>query len=137
MPFSQALCYPWIEIREEAWLKTSLLYWDSVRTIVPEPVDTPYSSETDCSLQDAGFLLPLRVRSDMEELKELNDDVRTYLNTNEGGELIVTGKEGRRHDIHIEKLSTNLVRLPIHRDKFGHEILRLISGLAGFVPNED
>ncbi len=88
MPLWQALCYPWMDITDEAWLKTSLLYWDSVRTIVPESVDTPYSSETGRALQVAGFLLPLRVHSRMEELRELTDDVRTYVSTNEGGELL-------------------------------------------------
>lgn len=27
MPNSEALYYPWIDIRDESWLKTSLLYW--------------------------------------------------------------------------------------------------------------
>lgn len=130
MPSSQALYYPWIDIRDEAWLKTSLLYWDSVRTIVPESIKEPYSSETGRVLRDAGFLLPLRVHSGMEELRELTVDVRTYLSTSEGGEMLVAGKEGRRHDIHIGKLSTSLVRLPIHTGKFGHEILHFLSGLA-------
>ena len=42
----QALFYPWIDIQDEAWLKTSLLYWDSIRTIVPESIDASYSTET-------------------------------------------------------------------------------------------
>jgi Family of unknown function (DUF6236) len=127
MPSSQALYYPWIDIADEAWLKTSLLYWDSVRTIVPESVNTPYSSETGRALQDAEFLIPLRVHSGMEELRELTDDVRTYVSTNEGGELLVAGKEGRRHDIHLGKLSTNLVRHPMHSGKFSHEVLHFLS----------
>jgi hypothetical protein len=31
---SEALFYPWIDIRDEAWLKASLLYWDSVRQLL-------------------------------------------------------------------------------------------------------
>ena len=27
---NQALFYPWIEIKDDQWLKTSLLYWDEV-----------------------------------------------------------------------------------------------------------
>ena len=64
---SQALFYPWIDIRNDAWLKTSLLYWDSVRTIVPESIDAPYSTETGRVLEGTGFLVPLRVHSGMEE----------------------------------------------------------------------
>lgn len=130
MPLSQALYYPWIDIRDEAWLKTSLLYWDSVRTIVPESIDTPYSSETARGLQDAGFLVPLRVHSRMEEIEGLTDDALRYLNTSEGGELVVAGTEGRRHRIHLDKLATSLVRVPMFKQKFGHEILHLLSRWA-------
>ena len=84
MPSSQALYYPWIDIRDEAWLKTSLLYWDTVRTIVPESIEAPYSSETGCALQEAGFLVPLRVHSSMEEIEELTGDALTYLTSSEG-----------------------------------------------------
>ncbi len=61
----QALFYPWIDIEDERWLKASLLYWDSVRTIVPESIDAPYSTEIGKELASAGFLVPLRVMSGM------------------------------------------------------------------------
>jgi len=130
MPPSQALYYPWIDIRDEAWLKTSLLYWDTVRTIVPESIETPYSSETGCALQEAGFLVPLRVHSRMEEIEKLTDDALTYLDTTEGGELLVARSQGRRHHIHLDKLSTNLVRLPMFHQKLGHEVLHFLSSRA-------
>lgn len=130
MPPTQALYYPWIDIRDEAWLKTSLLYWDTVRTIVPESIETPYSSETGCALQEAGFLVPLRVHSRMEEIEELTDDALTYLNKTEGGELLVARSQGRRHHIHLDKLSTNLVRLPMFHQKLGHEVLHFLSSRA-------
>lgn len=31
-----ALCFPYIDVRYDAWLGQLLLYWDSVGTIVPE-----------------------------------------------------------------------------------------------------
>ena len=128
---SQVLYYPWIDIRDESWLKTSLLYWDSVRTIVPESVESPYSTETGRALQDAGFLVPLRVESGMEEIEELTDDVLTYLNTSEGTELLVAGTERRRHDIHVEKLPYGLGRLAeMHPEKLPYEIRHLLSRLA-------
>jgi len=130
MPNSQGLYYPGIDIRDEAWLKTSLLYWDSLRTIVPESIDVPYSSETALALQDAGFLIPLRVHSDMEEIRELTEDVLTYLNSNEGAELLISGNNRRRSYIHLDKLSTSLVRLLMHRLKFGHEALDFVSRLG-------
>ena len=131
MPPSQALYYPWIDIRDEAWLRTSLLYWDTVRTIVPESIETPYSSETACALQEAGFLLPLRVHSSMEEIERLTGDALTYLTSSEGAELLVAGAERRRHHIHLEKLPNRLSRLArMHPEKLPHEIRHLLSRLS-------
>jgi hypothetical protein len=125
---SQAIFYPWIDIQDEAWLKTSLLYWDSIRTIVPTSVDSPYSTDSGRALQDAGFLVPLRVNSGMEEIEELADDALTYLTTSEGAELLVGGNDWRRHDIHIEKLPYRLRRLAdMHPEKLPHEIRSLFS----------
>src|ERR1039458_4731516 len=98
---SQALFYPWIDIRDEAWLKTSLLYWDSVRTIVPASIESPYSTETGRALEAAGFLVPLRVHSAMDEIEELTEDTLAYLNTAEGTELLAGGDGVHRHDIHV------------------------------------
>lgn len=131
MPFSQALYYPWIDIHDETWLKTSLLYWDSIRTIVPESIDEPYSSETGHTLKEAGFLIPLRVRSGMEEIEDLADDVMTYLNTKEGIELLVSSTEGNRSRIHTDKLPSRLGRLAnIHPEKLPYEIRNLLSSVG-------
>ncbi len=128
---AQALFYPWIDIRDEAWLKTSLLYWDSVRTIVPESIEAPYSTETGHALEAAGFLVPLRVHSGMDEIKELTADTLAYLGTAEGAELLLAGRGGRRHDIHVEKLPYSLVRLAeMHPEKLPYEIRHLLERLA-------
>jgi len=123
---TQALYYPWIDIKDESWLKTSLLYWDSMRTIVPESIDSPYSTDTGFALYDAGFLVPLRVNSDMAEVQELTDDVKKYINTKEAGKLLVTEGRTRRQLIHLDKLATNLTRLPMYSHKLGHEALRFL-----------
>jgi hypothetical protein len=128
MPPTQALYYPWIDIRDEAWLKTSILYWDSVRTIVPESIESPYSTETGRALQDAGFLEPLRVHSSMEEIEDLTSDAFTYLNSSEGAELLVAGAESQRHAIHLDKLPHRLGRLArIHPEKLPSEIRYLLA----------
>lgn len=128
---SQALYYPWIDVRDEAWLKTALLYWDSVRTIVPESIDVPYSTDTGRALQDAEFLVPLRVHSGMDEIEELAGDVLTYLGTGEGAELLIATPGGRRRDIHVEKLPHELGRLAdIHPEKLPHEIRHLLHDFA-------
>lgn len=128
---SQALFYPWIDIQDEAWLKTSLLYWDSVRTIVPESIDAPYSTDTGRALRDSGFLVPLRVHSGMDEIEELTGDVLSYLGTAEGAELLLSEGGGHRHDIHVEKLPYRLGRLAeMHPEKLPHEIRHMLHSLT-------
>lgn len=36
MSFTKALYYPTIDILNEDWLKTAVLFWDEINTIVPE-----------------------------------------------------------------------------------------------------
>jgi hypothetical protein len=131
MKMTQALFYPWIDIKDEAWLKTALLYWDSIRTIVPESINDPYSTDTGRVLQDASFLIPLRVHSGMEEIEDLASDVLTYLGTTEGAELLIATRGGRRCDIHLDKLPYELGRLAdIHPEKLPYEILHLLHDFA-------
>ena len=128
---SQALYYPSIDVRDEAWLKTTLLYWDSVRTIVPESIDAPYSTDTGRVLHDVGFLVPLRVRSGMEEIEELAGDVLTYVGSAEGAEFLIVGDDGRRGDIHVEKFPHELGRLAdIHPEKLPYKIRGLLHELT-------
>jgi hypothetical protein len=118
MPSSQALYYPWIDIRDESWLKTALLYWDGIQTIVPNSVDRPYSSETARILQDAQFLIPLRVHSRMPEIEALADDVLEYLATSEGAEFLIAPAATQNRRIHFDKLSERLARWErMHPDK--------------------
>lgn len=128
---TEALFYPWIDIQDEAWLKASLLYWDSVRTIVPESVDTPYSTDTGRCLQDAQFLVPLRVGPSMGEVEGLTDEVLSHLGTPEGMQLL-NGMTGRRpHDVHIDKLPSRIGRLAMmHPEKLPYEIRHMLEALT-------
>ncbi|HEY8227267.1 MAG TPA: DUF6236 family protein [Pyrinomonadaceae bacterium] len=131
MPFSQAIYYPFIDITDDAWLKTSLLYWDSVRTIVPESIGDPYSSGTAQALQDAGFLLPLRVHSEMEEIEELVPVVLAHLSSPDGMALLAGGAGGLTHDIHIEKLPDSMGRLfDLHPEKLPYEIRNILKRIS-------
>jgi hypothetical protein len=123
MAFSTALYYPWIDVRDESWLKTAVLYWDAVRTIVPVSIDQPYSSRTARALQDAEFLVPLRVHSDMEDIEELTEDVISYLKTSEGVEFLLREAEPHGSRIHLEKLPRAFRGLAeIHPEKLPWQI---------------
>jgi len=131
---NDALYYPWIDIHDEAWLKSSVLYWDSVRTIVPESIANPYESDAGRALQDAGFLMPLRVISEMPEVEALADDVLTFLASEEGVELLLDSGDGCRHYIHPQKLPYMLRELEgmsrLHPEKLPHEIRHALRRLG-------
>lgn len=127
----QALFYPWIDIRDESWLKTAVLYWDSVRTIVPEPIDMPYSTDTGRALEEAGFLVPLRIHSGMEEVEDLAPSVMRFFDSPEGVELLISQPGSGRNDVHLEKLPSRFRDLvEIHPEKLPYEIRRRLEGLT-------
>jgi hypothetical protein len=131
MQMAQALFYPSIDIHDEAWLKTSLLYWDSLRTIVPESINEPYSTKTGRALEASGYLMPLRVHSGMYEIEELTNDTLSYLGTSEGTEMLIAEPGGRRHDIHVDKLPNIFSKFAdIHPEKLPDKIRQTLEGFA-------
>ncbi|NUQ77566.1 MAG: hypothetical protein HUU21_28850 [Polyangiaceae bacterium] len=127
MASSKGLYYPWIDVRDDAWLKTALLYWDTLHTIVPESIDEPYSSDVGRALRDFQFLVPLRVHPHMHEVQALAAEALDYLNTREGAELLLLDGRQQVQTIHAEKLPgavQDLVR--IHPDKLPYQIESVI-----------
>lgn len=82
--FTNALYYPSIDIYNEAWLKTAILFWDSIQTIVPESLTNPYENKASLELFNEGILKPYYVNSYMEEVKDLENDIYNYVNSVEG-----------------------------------------------------
>lgn len=77
--FTTALFYPYIDIKDEGWLKNSILYWKEIQTIVPDLHETPYKTKTSRVLNDAGLLNPLYVNEEMKEIRELAPIVLKHL----------------------------------------------------------
>lgn len=82
-PFSNALYYPYIDIRNSAWLKTAILFWDSISTIVPESLEEPYREPDTRRLADTGILRPLRINSDDIAVTQIEDDIMSILSSPE------------------------------------------------------
>lgn len=101
IPFSSALYYPYIDITNEDWLRSACLFWETVRTIVPQSTHSPYSTRLARELHDQGILVPFRVSPDMEEINELSDMVLDYL-TDPASNAVLFG--GKSVDVHPEKL---------------------------------
>ncbi|SJM96590.1 hypothetical protein [Crenothrix polyspora] len=122
IPFSSALYYPYIDVKNERWLRSAALFWDSIRTIVPESYRDPYSSVVARELNDEGILEPVQVSSDMEEIESLTDTVLDFL-TDPASTNVIFSSENHPSRIHPEKMSSELrYFLDIHPDKLPREI---------------
>jgi hypothetical protein len=123
MAFTKALYYPWIDIKNEGWLKNALLYWEQVQTIVPASIEQPYSTKTAREFFDEGLLTPYHVESSMREIDELTDDVLKYLESPEGAEVLMSKEISEHHYIHPDKLPDEIRELvDVHPEKLSYEI---------------
>ena len=84
MLFDNALFYPTIDIEDEGWLKSAVLLWDNISTIVPISEVKPFKQECSGAFADAGILLPYRVDPNSVDLYGLDDAVREYLDSPQG-----------------------------------------------------
>jgi hypothetical protein len=118
MTNSKALFYPSIEINNENWLKSNLLFWDEIKTIVPESINKPYNNRTTEILSERGILKPELVNPDHHIVRELSENIIEFINTEEGIQLLSLDNSISR--IHKDKMSH------IHNDKLGYEIEMLL-----------
>lgn len=123
VPFSSALYYPHIDVKNERWLRNAALFWDSIRTIVPASQRHPYSTNLARELHGEGVLDPVRVTSDMEEIESLTDTVLDFLTDPASvGVMFETDKHPTER-LHPEKISSRLRSLvEIHPQKLPHMI---------------
>lgn len=123
MAFTTALYYPWINIRDEGWLKNALLYWENIRTIVPESIDDPYTTRTAKEAYEADLLQPLYVEPEMYVINELTDDVLKYLESPEGAEILITRDIRDYQLMHPDRLPSEIRELvDIHPDKLPDKV---------------
>lgn len=121
--FSSALYYPYIDIKNERWLRSAALCWDSIRTIVPDSYRDPYSNDFARALCDEGVLEPVRVSSDMEEIEQLTEKVLDFLTDPASAGIMFDTDQNPTRRIHSEKISFELRELAhIHPEKLPYMI---------------
>lgn len=121
--FTSALYYPYIDIRDERWLRSAALFWDSIRTIVPASHRNPYSSDFARSLCDEGVLVPIRVSSEMDEIEALTDKALEFLTDPVSANVILEPDKHLQRRIHPEKNSYELRNLiHLHPEKLPYII---------------
>lgn len=120
MAFTKALYYPTIDIPEENWLKSAILYWDEIQTIVPTSIKNPYQNRLTQTLRDKGILCPFEINPDTKLVEDLSETVLKFIN--EASSFLVN-ETSENVRIHTEKLPREF---RIHPEKLPHEIRNLI-----------
>jgi len=123
--FTQALYYPHIDIENSDWLKTAVLFWDSISTIVPESVRNPYQHNDSEYLASIDFLRPIRVNSNDEAVVGIEDDIIRTMFTPSFFTMLSNPRHMRNYGIFHDKMSYRLRKMlesGIHADKMSWEV---------------
>ncbi len=141
-----ALYFPYIDIQDPAWLRSAVLFWDEIKTIVPKAVNEPYRQKDTRILWQEGFLEPLSPDMHPELLDTLGKrvvslmdikDFRDQLNL----ESLLTDPNSQAL-IHADKIGLNIrdqfERARIHPEKLSPALrsLAMRAGLAGMHPEK-
>ncbi len=78
MARTTALYYPHIDIHDNNWLMTALLYWDSVATIFPDGM-AEYETQVCRDLHTAGYLEQVVVESDDPAVRSVSEQMLDHL----------------------------------------------------------
>ncbi len=139
--FNTALYYPTIDIKDDAWLKSAILFWDKIETIVPESMAQPYKRRPTRALEEAGLLSAHRVNPFSDEVRGIEQDVASYLKTREGKKSFVKPwnrmsmansrrqvREEELDDFLKERFSRDFEDFFIHVEKLPHILHDRLNG---------
>ena len=98
--YASALYYPYIDIDDPVWLRTAVLFWNRIQTIVPSEIDDPYQNEDSHRLHMEGFLAPLACDLRGELLEDLARRVMKYVESPDVGHAALHGVFGASVDRH-------------------------------------
>lgn len=128
--FNKTLYYPWIDIHDDSWVKTAILYWDEIKTIVPSGMGSPYHNEVATILEQENILQPFNVSPLSKEVIEASEIALQYFSTPEGMRILTSGNEFSR--IHPDKFSYQLRQSlgmnggHIHSSKMSYQLMETI-----------
>lgn len=113
MNYSKALYYPSIDISDEEWLKSAILFWDEIDTIVPVSIKNPYEEYCSQYLESEGILKPLHISSSNKFAEEISSDILRFINSSAGFQML-SDTENYNHSVqesflHRDKMSIFLI----------------------------
>lgn len=118
-----ALYYPNIEIEDSAWLRSAILFWDEVQTIVPTSVRSPYRSKETRACYEEGYLRPLPCDMHQDLLDDLGRRVFKLLEEPEWQWRLANSDGPAGNSL-------------IHADKLGSEMKWRLQELVGIHPDK-
>lgn len=135
-----ALYYPHIDIHDPQWLRSAILFWDEIKTIVPRAIKTPYQHKDTRICWQEGFLEPLRCDLHPELLDTLGKRVVGLMDNDSFQRGLASdsmqGDPNSTTLIHADKVGMDIrhqFRMAhIHPDKLSPELraLAMRAGLA-------
>jgi hypothetical protein len=127
---TKALVYPWIDFKNETWLKNSVLFWDHLQTITPESIPNPYTSKTAMAFLDEGIISPFFINPSMPIMDGIANDFMQTISSPDGLASITENGDGSFHKISFEKFPYEFERYSkIHSSKLPYELIHMISDI--------
>lgn len=128
MLFENALYYT-IDIMDEAWLKSAVLLWDHISTIVPESMHFPYRNPCSSELAAGDVLRPYRVNPFSVCFPNLEKSVKEYLESLQGKKAFKKknySKQRAYYSVSNDKIIRAYGDFYISAEKFGRGLKRSI-----------
>ncbi|MFN3727704.1 MAG: hypothetical protein ACK4SZ_15530 [Allosphingosinicella sp.] len=132
--FRTALYYPYIDIDDPQWLRTAILFWEGIQTIVPSEIADPYTNPDTRLLRDEGLLTPLACDLQGELLEDLGRRVVKYVEQPEmphgalGAIAGATFDMQRRPHKLARTLADRSVQARLHPAKMSHSMRDRLAG---------
>ena len=102
-----AIYYPTIDIYNSDWLKSALLYYDSIRTIAPSSVREPYSNQDTKILSKEGYLQPLRCELHSGLLDKLGERVVKLIDGSNSEDNLNIYSQVGIDPVHLKRIETD------------------------------
>jgi hypothetical protein len=141
-----ALYYPYIDIEDSKWLRSAILFWNSLQTIVPRAVRDPYKERDTRILWKEGFLDPLRCDLHPELLDTLGKRVIALMDRGSFGQELglkhLKGDPNTKTLVHADKIGMKMQEYfrhtRVHPQKLSPELraLAMRAGLARMHPEK-
>ena len=120
MAFTHAIYYPWIDIKNASWLKTAILYWDKISTIVPGNMEEPYKSPGSAYLFQEEILVPNCIEPWHPAVNQASRCFLDYIRTPEARAILLP--RGTKKGLRIPSINDSSELAKLNKWKIDEEL---------------